>query len=98
MSTHFGVTARWAWMLAAAGVLLVVVAGTAIALNGGGGRSIDPDGATRFGRTPTIVGTDADDGLLTGTDGADVIIAARGADAVDGAGGNDLICLRGEGD
>ncbi|MDX6580830.1 MAG: large repetitive protein, partial [Solirubrobacterales bacterium] len=99
MPLHLRFPARSTSLLIVAGLLAILAAGTAIALQGGGGdRAIDPDGTTCFGRTPTIVGTDANDGLLKGTDGPDVIIAARGADDVDAGGGNDLICLRGEGD
>ncbi len=44
----------------------------------------------------TLVGTPGDD-LLTGTDGADVIVARQGDDTIDGLGGDDIVCA-GKGD
>lgn len=44
-----------------------------------------------FGKVATITGS----GVVTGTNGNDVIITGNGADTVDGRGGNDLICTHG---
>ena len=48
---------------------------------------------TCFGRTATIVGTDAPDGdNLNGTDGVDVIVGLGGRDQIAALGGDDFIC------
>ena len=50
-----------------------------------------PSGDLCFGQPATITGN----GVVTGTEGDDVIITGNGNDVVDGKGGNDRICTRG---
>ena len=75
---------------------LVAVALVAATLTGVGGAPASAQGATCFGRTPTII---AQPGRVTvGTSGPDVILGTSGPDVIRGRGGNDRICGRGGAD
>jgi Ca2+-binding RTX toxin-like protein len=74
-----------------------IVIGALALLLGGVTASAAPASTTEtcFGLTPTIVGTDGDDGEnnpIEGTAGDDVIVGLGGSDFIEGQGGDDTIC------
>ncbi|HWJ82263.1 MAG TPA: calcium-binding protein [Nocardioides sp.] len=75
-----------------AGLIAVVLVGTAAQPAAAGGSHSVLWGGCPGKRSATIVGTDGDDAIV-GTPGRDVILAGAGDDVVRGRGGKDIICL-----